>query len=127
VGITAPTVATEKFGEVSAIDAVATYDAETSKTNIFVVNRDPENAHELRVSVRDLAGGAGSGADGSGASGALPELLSAVTLHHDDHTWQATADDDTSVAPQPNATARIEGDQIVVNLPAISWSHIALG
>ncbi len=118
VGITAPTVTTEKFGEVSAIDAVATYDAETSKTNIFVVNRDPENAHELRVPVRDLAGG---------ADGTLPTLLSAVTLHHDDHTWQATADDDTSVAPQPNATARIEGDQIVISLPAISWSHIALG
>ncbi|WP_029069014.1 alpha-N-arabinofuranosidase [Jonesia quinghaiensis] len=116
VGIDAPTMTTTRFGDVKAIDAVATRDTDTGTTNLFVVNRAPEEATELRVDLRALSGFAENNISS----------VQAVTYHHDDHTWQATADDDTTVVPTANKTARIDGHELVIELPAISWSHIAL-
>lgn len=116
VGIDSSTYETKKFGDVPVADAVATRDETTGEVNIFVVNRDQGETHELRVDLRALT-----------SFGEQPLALGhAVTLSNVDHTWQATADDDFSVAPQLNTSARIDDNILILDLPAISWSHIAL-
>ena len=41
-------------------------------------------------------------------------------------SWQARADDDTTVAPRHNATAAVEENALSVELPAVFWSLIRL-
>lgn len=116
VGIDSPTYETEKHGEVDLVDAVATRNADTGEVEIFVVNRDQTRPAQLRVDLRTL----------NITSGRDLGLVGAVTYSNDDHMWQATPDDDSSVLPTENATARFEGTEVLVELPAISWSHIRL-
>jgi alpha-N-arabinofuranosidase len=53
-------------------------------------------------------------------------LVEAITLSNPDHTWSATADDDSSVAPRVNETARVVDDHAGVVLPAVSWTMLRL-
>lgn len=112
VAIDSPTHETAKFGDVTDVDAVATHDDASGETTVFVVNRSPDEEIELAVDLRSL--------------GAV-RLLAATTLHSADHTWTATADDDSSVGPRPNATARVDGGHVTAVVPPISWSVLRLG
>ena len=53
-------------------------------------------------------------------------LVEASTLANPDHTWQATADDDTSVAPRPNTTAAVADGRLQVQVPPVSWNVVRL-
>jgi len=53
-------------------------------------------------------------------------IAEAVTLSNPDHTWSATADDDTSVLPQPNTSAKVADDRVRAELPPVSWSMLRL-
>ncbi|MBK5248152.1 MAG: alpha-N-arabinofuranosidase [Actinomycetales bacterium] len=112
LAVESPQVETVKFGEVNALDAVATRDAEAGEVAIFAVNRSVSEPLTLTVDIRSL--------------GDL-RLLGAQTLSNPDHTWAATADDDTSVLPRDNSSAAVSGGTVTVELPAVSWSVIRLG
>ena len=112
VALDSPTHTTTKFGEVSSLDAVATRDPETGQVSVFAVNRGTEGPLELTIS--------------SSALGELG-LVEALTYGSEDHTWSATADDDTSVLPTPNETAVLADGILQVTLPAVSWSVLRLG
>ena len=112
LAVESPQVETVKFGEVNALDAVATRDAETGEVAIFAVNRSVSELLTLTVDIRSL--------------GDL-RLLGAQTLSNPDHTWAATAGDDTSVLPRDNSSAAVSGGTVTVELPAVSWSVIRLG
>lgn len=111
LAIDAPTHATEKFGEVSAIDTVATHDPETGDVVVFVVNRSIDDELELAVDVR----GAGD-----------LQLVEAITFAHSDTMWQATADDPDTVLPRGNDSAAVDGERLTAMLPSVSWSMLRL-
>jgi len=112
VALDSPTHVTEKFGEVTSLDAVATRDPETGEVSVFAVNRGTDGPLELTVSLSAL-----------GDLG----LLEALTYTSDDHTWAATADDDSSVLPVANETAALADGVVTMTLPPVSWSVIRLG
>jgi alpha-N-arabinofuranosidase len=112
VALDSPTHPTAKFGDVTSLDAVATRDPETGAVSVFAVNRSTEGPLELTVSVAAL-----------GELG----LVEALTYTNDDHTWAATADDDSSVLPVANATAAVADGVLTVTLPPVSWSVLRLG
>jgi alpha-N-arabinofuranosidase len=108
----APEAPTRKHGDVPLVDAVATHDPASGDVAVFVVNRSLDAPTTLAVDVRafdDL------------------RLVEATTLAGPDPYARSTADDDRSLAPSPNRTARLEGGTVRVDLPPISWSMLRLG
>ena len=111
VAIDVPTYETAKFGDAALVDAVATHDPQTGAAALFAVNRSTTQEARLEVDLRSIPG---------------LHLTSASTLSNPDHTWQATADDDSSVAPRANTTATVQGGRLSLTLPPVSWNGVRL-
>jgi alpha-N-arabinofuranosidase len=111
LAIDSPVHETAKFGEVAVLDAVATHDAESGDVVVFAVNRSLTEPVVLDVDLRGFPG---------------MRVAEAVTLSNPDHEWHATADDDTSVLPQPNTSAKVADDRVRAELPPVSWSMLRL-
>jgi len=111
LAINAPKMETKEFGEVPALDAVATYDKESGEIAVFVVNRSIDEPTELDVELSSLP---------------PARLVEALSLSNPDYKWSATAQDDTSVMPRPNDTAKVTGNKLTATLPPVSWSMIRL-
>lgn len=111
LALESPTIETAKFGEVSALDAVATYDREIGDLVVFATNRSTTDELALELDLRGF-----------------PEmrLVEALTLDNPDHTWSATAEDETSVLPGANGTVKVEDAHAHVSLPAVSWTMLRL-
>src|SRR5690606_33436638 len=103
LAVESPLVQTARFGEVPALDAVATFDDSTGDLVVFAVNRSTAEDLQLELDLRGFPG---------------LRLVEALTLSNPDHTWSATADDDSSVAPRVNASARLADERAHVSLPA---------
>ncbi len=112
VAIDAPTYETARHGDAALVDAVATRDEETGDVTLFAVNRSTGAPAVLDVDLRALPG---------------LSLVEATSLANPDHTWSATADDDTSVAPRANATAEVADGRLRVQVPPVSWNVVRLG
>ena len=112
VAIDAPTYETAKFGDAPLVDAVATRDPETGAVALFAVNRSTTETVTLEVDTRSIPG---------------LRVLGATTLSNPDHTWVATADDDTAVLPRDNDSAAIDGGRLTVQVPPVSWNVVRLG
>ncbi|MBK7820912.1 MAG: alpha-N-arabinofuranosidase [Tessaracoccus sp.] len=102
-----PTIASQEFGTVQAVDAVATWDSDEGA--IFMVNR-----HEREAVAMEIAVPPGH------------RLVEAITLAHDDPRWQASPTDDTTVAPRSNDTAVLHTTGVAVTLPPVSWTMLRL-
>ncbi len=111
LAVDSPLVQTAKFGDVPALDAVATHDPATGDVVILATNRSVNDDVALDVDLRGFPG---------------LQLVEALTLSNPDHTWTATADDDTSVAPRTNTTAKVADDRAHAELPPVSWSILRL-
>jgi alpha-L-arabinofuranosidase len=112
VKLTSDTYTTATYGEVPLVDAVATFDAETARTAIFLVNRSLDAATTMNVDVSHLG---------------EVEVLETHTLTDDDIYAKNTLTDQERVGVAPNPTAQIADGQLTVELPAVSWTAIALG
>ncbi|MBO3083463.1 arabinosylfuranosidase ArfA [Cellulomonas fengjieae] len=112
VAVEAPTYETARYGDAALVDAVATRDPETGAVALFAVNRSLTETVTLEVDARALPG---------------LRVVEATTLSNPDHTWSATADDDTSVAPRRNATAAVRDGRLTVEVPPVSWNVVRLG
>ncbi|MEG3615781.1 alpha-N-arabinofuranosidase [Isoptericola haloaureus] len=112
LAIDAPTTDTARFGEVPVLDAVATHDAGTGEVVVLATNRSVTDEVTLDVDLRGFEG---------------LRVVEALTLSNPDHTWSATADDDSSVAPRSNATAQVADGRLGAVLPPVSWSIVRLG
>jgi alpha-N-arabinofuranosidase len=112
LAVDSPVMETARFGEVDVLDAVATHDDETGEVVVLATNRSVTDDVALDVDLRGF-----------------PDLqvVEALTLSNPDHTWAATADDDTSVVPRPNGTAQITDGRLGAALPPVSWSIVRLG
>ena len=105
--IDGPTIHSAEFGDVQAVDAVATWS--DTEGALFLVNRHETDAVTISCDVP------------AGTS-----LAEAVVLHHSDPLWQASPEDDTTVAPRPLESAVLEGTTLTVDLPATSWAMLRL-
>jgi alpha-N-arabinofuranosidase len=108
----APTYETAKYGEVSLVDAVATHDASTGRTAVFLVNRGQDESVALTVDLGSLG---------------EVSVLETHTLADDDVYAKNTLAEPERVAPRPNDTVRVDGGELTVTLPPVSWTAIALG
>jgi alpha-N-arabinofuranosidase len=102
---------TERYGQVPLVDAVATRDAEAGRAAVFLVNRGQEGPTTVTV---DLAG--------FGAA----ELLEALTLADAELDAKNTSEQPGRVGLAANASARVTGTQLTIELPAASWTAMSL-
>ncbi|GAA2111996.1 alpha-N-arabinofuranosidase [Microlunatus panaciterrae] len=112
VKLDAPTYATEAYGEVSQLDAVATHDAETGRTAVFLVNRNQSEPTEVTIDARTL--------------GAV-RVLDAQSLSDNDPYAKNTAAEQERVGTKSIDTLTGDDGSIVVTLPPVSWTALSLG
>ena len=108
--VESPLIETEKFGAVPAVDAVATHDAETGASAIFLVHRGRGDAVELRIDVAGLGD---------------VEIVEAHVLHDDDPYARNTLEDPERVQPRTLETRLADGI-LHVTLPPIAWAALSL-
>jgi alpha-N-arabinofuranosidase len=112
VKLTSDTYNTAAYGEVPLVDAVATFDAETGRTAIFLVNRSLDAPTTMAVDISHLG---------------EVSILETHTLADEDIYAKNTLTDQERVGVSANPTARIADGRLTVELPAVSWTAIALG
>ncbi|WP_043628906.1 hypothetical protein [Nonomuraea candida] len=99
-------IAAPEFGAVATLDAVATHHPATGEVVLLATNRSVTESVVLDVGLRGF-----------------PSLrvVEALTLADPDHTWAASAGDDTSVVPRANDSAKVTGDRARAELPPVAW------
>jgi len=108
----APTYETALYGEVPLVDAVATHDAEAGRSAVFLVNRSTTEAITVTVDIAGLGD---------------VSVLETHTLSDDDVYAKNTLDDPERVTVHGNDSVRVDGGELTVTLPPVSWTAIALG
>lgn len=106
-----PTYDTALYGEVSVVDAVATHDADTGDTAIFMVNRSLTEGVELGVDISSLG---------------QVKVVDAQTLHDDDIHAKNTLDAQERVRLKPNTSHSISDGTLRIVLPPVSWTAVSL-
>jgi alpha-N-arabinofuranosidase len=109
VQTTSPTIATEKFGEVEAVDAVATYD--DGKLAVFLVNRSLDQTIEVSIDLSRTG---------------VTTVEEALTLADDDRLAVNSATEPDRVVPREAEGVRLEDGKLTISLPPISWTALAL-
>ena len=112
VKLESPEYGTELYGAVPLIDAVATHDAATGRTAVFLVNRSQADEAVVTIDISTLG---------------PVSVLSAQTLADADATAKNTLEQPDRVALATNASATASGGAVTVTLPAVSWTAIELG
>jgi alpha-N-arabinofuranosidase len=102
---------TAVYGAADLVHSVATHDAGTGESAIFLVNRDQSQPTTVKVDVRDL-----------GAS----KILERLTLSDDDVYAKNTLAEQNRVQLHENVTATINDSIVTITLPPVSWTAIAL-
>jgi alpha-N-arabinofuranosidase len=97
------------YTDVPFVDSSATYDAASGRAALFVANRSLDESATLKVDLRGLG---------------VTSVLEASTLHagadQDRHTTNLTRHD--AVTPQRFDDYLLDGGQLKVSLPALSWT-----
>jgi alpha-N-arabinofuranosidase len=106
-----PLIPTAAYGEVPALDAVATHDPETGALNVFAVNRHPTEPLALTADLRAFSEVTMTGAD---------------CLSDPDPTLVNNAANPNRVFPRPLDVAPPDGGRLTVTLPPVSWTVIRL-
>ena len=107
-----PTYATERYGDVPIVDAVATHDESGGGTTVFVVNRSLEDEVSLEIDAVAL--------------GRIPSAT-AVSLFDDDIHAANTLDDPERVTPRTNSSVHVDEGTITITLPPVSWTVLTFG
>jgi alpha-N-arabinofuranosidase len=112
VKLESETYQTKQHGEACLVDAVATHDPETGRSAVFVVNRNLESPTSFTVDLSRLG---------------EVSILETHTLTAEDIYATNSYEDPDRVRLVPNDSARIDDGRLTVELPAVSWTAIALG
>jgi alpha-L-arabinofuranosidase len=110
VNADSPALATDRFGDVSALHSVAVAGEDGSVT-VFAVNRDLETPMTLEIDASSLD--------------AVGEVTCSTLTDEDPHAAN-TLEDQTRVAPVENKAITVDGGTITVELPAMSWNTIRI-
>ncbi|MBN9176587.1 MAG: alpha-N-arabinofuranosidase [Microbacterium sp.] len=111
VDVSVPTYETTRYGAVPLVDAVATHDANSAESAVFLVNRSTTDAVVVAVDVSAL-----------GAS----EVRESHTLADTDLDAANTLENPERVAPHVNESVRLADGLLTVTLPPVSWTALAL-
>jgi alpha-L-arabinofuranosidase len=111
VKLCSETYATDVYGEVNVVDAVATHDRESGHTSLFLVNRSQTEVATVTVDLAAL--------DGAG-------VLDAQTMSDEDSYAKNTLQDRERVSPHRNESVVVGETTITVALPPVSWTAIEL-
>ncbi len=106
------TYSSKAYGEVAVIDGVATHDAGTGDSAVFLVNRSQTEAVRVTIDI--------SGLEEAG-------IASAQTLSDPDVYAKNTLENPDRVALKPNDSIELADGIITILLPPVSWTAIALG
>lgn len=104
-------LATIKFGNVSSVDAIATYDKESGELAVFMVNRSLSDAQETAIVLNGFN---------------ILEVLEQVTLSDIDLKKTNNYQDSNAVTPDLKRTATFEGNLVSLTLPPASWQVVNL-
>jgi alpha-N-arabinofuranosidase len=105
--LTAPTLDTAKHGTVPVLDAVATWDADSRRLAVFVVNRDPDEAVIFEVPLVAFGDA---------------RLAQATELADDDRFACNTQDEPDRVVPHAHPRAAVTDGALRAELAPASWS-----
>ena len=111
VELATPSHDTQRFGTTPLVDAVATHDPGSGAVAVFAVNRSVTETLGVEVDVRAFA---------------EVDVTEALTLADPDPYARASVDDDGSLVPVPNPTARRDDGVVRVELPPASWTVLRL-
>jgi alpha-N-arabinofuranosidase len=106
-----PTYPTAAYGDIPAVDAVATHEHEDGSTAIFLVNRSQDEPVTLEVDVRALGD----------VSLELARTLSDPDIHASN-----TLQNPFRVELTENKTVALNGGTLTITLPQVSWTALAL-
>jgi len=102
-----PTLHSETLGDVAAVDVVATFDAATGEIAVFAVNRDENHPADLRLRLNGLD---------------AQVVCEHLVLGGSDLPATNTKDAPNRVGPRTSTQHVLDGDQLSVELPPVSWS-----
>ena len=102
---------TEVYGTAELIDSVATFDEESGRSAVFLVNRSRSEPLTVTVDVRSF-----------GAA----RLTEAVSLHDDDVYAKNTLQCPDRVGLKRTESVLLEEGILTVTLPPVSWTALAL-
>ncbi|MGO4858756.1 arabinosylfuranosidase ArfA [Arthrobacter sp. 2MCAF14] len=112
VRLEADTYSTDAYGTVPLIDAVATYDADSATTAVFLVNRSRTEEATVTIDLTALDG---------------VIVVDAQTLSDADVYAKNTLEDQDRVGLQPNKSAVVRNGVVEIILPPVSWTALNLG
>lgn len=104
----------DRFGDVAALNAVATVDDEGA--TLFVVNRSTTDAGALRLDLAPLAA----------ALGRELRVVESHLLHEDDPYAANTLEDPERVGVRPLDGAAVAAYVLTADLPPVSWTAVRL-
>lgn len=110
--IESPIYETNNYGSVPLVDAAASYDPETGKTAVFLVNRSKTESVFLEINLTMLGD---------------VQVLKAESLHDSDMQAANTLANPERVGMKQNTTAVLGGGILKIELPPVSWSAIEIG
>jgi alpha-N-arabinofuranosidase len=111
LAVESPSYETAVYGRVPLVDAVATLDDDSGAVSVFLVNRSPDAPTTVSIDVSSLG---------------PVQLGESVTLADDDPNAANTLEQPNRAAPSPNQSARIDDNELTVELPSISWAALHL-
>lgn len=111
VRLTSDTYETGQYGEVNLVDAVATHDAESGSTSVFLVNRSQTEEATVTIDLAALGG---------------VSVQDAQTLADADIQARNTLEDQERVGLHPNESVVTGDHTVTVTLPPISWTALSL-
>jgi alpha-N-arabinofuranosidase len=111
VQLTSDTYTTDAYGEVALVDAVATHDAESGTTAVFLVNRSQTEAATVTIDLAALGG---------------VSVVDAQTLSDDDIQARNTLDAQDRVGLRPTESVVVSDNTVTVTLPPVSWTALSL-
>ncbi|HET6697999.1 MAG TPA: alpha-N-arabinofuranosidase [Nocardioidaceae bacterium] len=104
--------ATAAYGDADVVSVTATHDEEAGEMAVFLVNRSPDSAATVEVSLRDLPCG---------------RLLDQQVLADPDQSAVNTAADPDRVRARPGSELALANGVVTGRLPACSWTMLRVG
>jgi len=110
IKLTSDVHATDLYGTVNTVDAVATHDRETGQTAVFMVNRSQSEQAIVTIDISALANVTG---------------LDAQTLADEDVHARNTLAEKERVRLKVNESVRFGDGVMSITLPAVSWTALS--
>lgn len=111
LSIDSPTHETKQHGLVPLVDAAASFDPETKKTSVFLVNRSKTDSVSLSIDLNGLG---------------EVQILNSQSLWDEDLKASNTLENPDRVQMEANESSKFSGGFLNIELPPVSWSAVEI-